>query len=107
MAKSAAGGARRGPEGTILRAGGKDGPQLIRSRGHRWTDEAGEIFLDHLAASCNVTWSAKQTGFSREAIYRRRRRDPRFAEVWRAALAQGYRPVCERCSAEPSSSSRT
>ncbi len=82
--------ARRGPEGTIMRAGGKDGPQLISSRGRRWTDEAEEIFLDSLGASCNVTLSAKATGFSREAIYKRRRRDPRFAERWQAALAQGY-----------------
>jgi len=82
--------ARRGPEGTILRAGGKDGPQIIASKGKRWTDAAEEIFLDSLAASCNVTLSAKACGFSREAIYRRRRRDPRFAGLWQTALAQGY-----------------
>ncbi|HTU12597.1 MAG TPA: hypothetical protein VMG08_17030 [Allosphingosinicella sp.] len=80
----------QGPAGTILRAGGKDGPQLIASRGKRWTDAAEELFLDRLAASCNVTLSAKACGFSREAIYARRRREPRFAQRWDEALRIGY-----------------
>lgn len=84
------GGARCGPEGTILRAGGRNGPQLIRSKGRRWTDAAEEIFLDQLAATCNVTHAAAACGFSREAIYARRRRDPRFAARWDHALAIGY-----------------
>lgn len=75
---------------TIVRASGKDGPQLIRSSGARWTDAAEARFLDALAASCNVTLSAAATGFSKEAIYRRRRADPAFAARWQAALEQGY-----------------
>jgi len=75
--------------GTTIR-GGKDGPQIVQSEGARWTDEAEARFLDQLAASCNVTLSAKATGFSREAIYKRRRHDPAFAERWQAALEQGY-----------------
>ena len=78
------------PAGTCLRGSGKDGPQLIRSAGARWTDEAEVVFLDRLAASCNVSWAAACAGFSTAAVYRRRRRDPGFAERWRAALAQGY-----------------
>src|SRR3954470_22614377 len=78
---------RKGPAGTIARASGKDGPQVIRSDGHRWTDEAEEIFLDRLAASNNASWSAKECGFSREAIYARARRDPDFAERMAAARA--------------------
>jgi hypothetical protein len=77
-----------GPAGAILRSHGKDGPQLLRSRGHRWTEEAEEIFLDCLAASNNARWSAKQCGFSTEAIYRRARREPVFAEKMAAARAQ-------------------
>lgn len=69
---------------------GKDGPQRIRSTGKRWSDEAEAAFLDHLAASCNVTASAAAAGFSSEAIYRRRRNDPAFAQRWQAALEQGY-----------------
>lgn len=81
---------RRGPAGSIVRAGGKDGPQRIESKGARWTQEAEELFLDHLGASCNVKRSARLAGFSKEAVYRRRRLDPGFAERWQAALEQGY-----------------
>lgn len=77
-----------GPEGRQARAGGKDGPQIVRSKGNRWTEEAEEIFLDQLAVTANYTLAAKACGFSREAIYRRRRRDPGFAERCRAAIAQ-------------------
>lgn len=77
-----------GPAGAILRAHGKDGPQLVRSAGHVWTEESEETFLDCLAASNNATWSAQQCGFSREAIYKRARRDPVFAEKMAAARAQ-------------------
>lgn len=90
MAGGSKGGQGSGPSGTILRASGKDGPQIVSSRGRRWTDEAEAVFLDSLAASCNVTASAAAAGFSTEAIYRRRRNDPAFAERWQAALDQGY-----------------
>lgn len=83
--KSSAG--RSGPEGSIARASGKDGPQIVHSKGKRWTDKAEEIFLDSLAASNNARWSAKQCGFSTEAIYARARRDPGFAERMAAARA--------------------
>jgi hypothetical protein len=82
------------PAGSIARAG-KDGPQLVRSRGARWTDEAEDIFLDRLAASNNATWAAEQCGFSREAIYARARRDPGFSERMAAARAHGYARVDE------------
>lgn len=86
---------RKGPAGEILRASGKDGPQLVRSRGHRWTEEAEEIFLDSLAASNNASWSAEQCGFSTEAIYARARRDPAFAERMALARAMGHGRVDE------------
>ncbi|HEX8238664.1 MAG TPA: hypothetical protein VF574_02880 [Allosphingosinicella sp.] len=84
-----------GPAGAILRSHGKDGPQLLRSDGHRWTEEAEEIFLDALAASNNATWAAEQCGFSREAIYKRTRRDPVFAEKVEAARAQSHGRIDE------------
>ncbi|MGZ8285866.1 MAG: hypothetical protein ACXW27_15515 [Allosphingosinicella sp.] len=84
-----------GPAGAILRSHGKDGPQLIRSGGHRWTEQAEETFLDCLAASNNATWSAEQAGFSKEAIYRRARRDPVFAEKMAAARAQSIGRIDE------------
>lgn len=69
---------------------GKDGPQLIRSTGKRWSDAAEACFLDHLAASCNVTASAQAAGFSPAALYKRRRNDPAFSQRWQGALDQGY-----------------
>ena len=78
------------PAGTILRRSGKDGPQIIASKGKRWTDASEAKFLDALGASCNVRRSAAAAGFSTEAIYRRRRTDPAFAARWQAALEQGY-----------------
>jgi hypothetical protein len=78
------------PAGTILRASGKDGPQIVASAGARWTDAARRRFLDFLAASCNVTRACAESGFSKAAVYRRRRLDPAFAADWEAALAQGY-----------------
>ena len=82
--------APRGPAGAILRANGKDGPQLVQSRGHRWTEEAEEIFLDVLAATNNATYAAAQCGFSTEAIYARARRDPDFARKMGQARAIAY-----------------
>jgi hypothetical protein len=94
MANEATGGARRnvgnGPEGLLARAGGKDGPQVIRSKGDRWTEEAEAVFLDHLAASCNVLASCEAAGFCNTSVYKRRREDAAFAQRWQAALEQGY-----------------
>lgn len=84
-----------GPAGAILRSHGKGGPQLIRSKGHRWTEEAEGIFLDCLAASNNATWAAEQCGFSTEAIYKRARRDPAFAEKMASARAFAWGRIDE------------
>ena len=81
--------APRGPAGTMLHTG-RHGAQLVSTRGHRWSDEAEEIFLDHLAATANVMASAKACGFSPAAIYFRRRKDAAFQQRWDVALAQGY-----------------
>lgn len=68
----------------------RDGPQQMRTSGKRWSEEAEAQFLDLLAASCNVTASAEGAGFSKAALYKRRRDDPAFAQRWQAALEQGY-----------------
>ena len=60
---------------------------------HRWTPLDEEAFLDSLAASANVSWSARQNNFSKEAVYKRRRLDAAFAARWQAALEQGYARV--------------
>ncbi|MCY7271487.1 MAG: hypothetical protein LH485_05470 [Sphingomonas bacterium] len=79
-----------GPKGTRLRASHKDGPQRIRINGAWWSDEAEALFLNHLAASCNVAASAAAAGFSANTAYNHRRCDPAFARKWQAALDQGY-----------------
>jgi hypothetical protein len=78
------------PAGSVVRGSGKDGPQRIRVNGQWWTPKAEQAFLDFLATSCNVSWSAAQTGFSAVTVYNRRRADPAFAAKWQAALEQGY-----------------
>jgi len=82
-------GAQHGPEGTAIRMG-RHGTQLVTTRGHRWSDEAEETFFDHLAATANVSASAEACGFSVQALYTRRRKEPVFQERWDVALAQGY-----------------
>lgn len=79
-----------GPRGTVLRASGRHGPQVTETMGRFWTDEAETIFLDELAATCNVTLAARACGFSGVTVYRRRRQDAGFAARWEEALAIGY-----------------
>lgn len=55
-----------------------------------WSDEAEEAFLDALACSANVSWSAKSVGASHGTVYRQRRLSAEFAEKWDAALDQAY-----------------
>ena len=75
---------------TVLLATGKDGPQRIRPGHKRFTPEAQAVFLDHLAASCNVSWSSEQAGISTVTAYNHRRANPGFARDWDDALGQGY-----------------
>lgn len=55
-----------------------------------WTRTRECAFLDHLAATCNVTAACKAASISVCVAYGRRRRDPVFAGAWRAALLTGY-----------------
>lgn len=80
----------RKPAGRALRAAGKNGPQVARTDGKCWTEEAEAAFLDALGASCNVSMAAAAIGYTTATLYWRRRRDPAFAQRWHAALAQGY-----------------
>lgn len=82
-------GGPRGPAGSLVLMG-PCGTQLRRTKGHRWSAEAEQVFLDQLAATCNVTLAAEACGFSHAALYRRRQRDDGFMHRWDAALRQGY-----------------
>lgn len=48
-------------------------------------------FLENFAASCNVRWAAKETGFSDKTVYKHLMSDERFREGFGRALGQGYR----------------
>ena len=47
-------------------------------------------FLQHLAATSNVSASAKKAGISLSRAYKTRREHADFAAAWRAALYEGY-----------------
>lgn len=83
-------GGRAAPKGSRVRIGPTGREQRVRSSGWQWSDEAEEVFLDTLAASCNVSLAADAAGFSTPTVYRQRRLRADFAEKWQAALAQGY-----------------
>lgn len=56
----------------------------------QWSDENEELFLDCLAASCNVGIACEQADVCHTTVYRQRRMRADFAAKWQAALEQGY-----------------
>lgn len=71
-------------------------PQLRAVPARGWTKAKRQTFLDHLAAACNVTASAKAAGMKARGVHQLRQRDPAFAALWREALDAGYEVVEER-----------
>lgn len=65
-------------------------PVIRRIRRDGWTKAARAVFLDHLAATCNVRASAQAAGRGYHSVYGLRRRDPDFAAAWEAAIETGY-----------------
>lgn len=70
--------------------GGGAPPRMHVSRPDQWTIARRVAFLDHLAATCNISQSARAVGSSTSGAYALRRRDAAFAEQWRAAIDLGY-----------------
>jgi hypothetical protein len=64
--------------------------QRTRSRRKLFGVRRQQIFLEHLAATCNVTASAAAADICVGSVYRERMRNPLFREAWGAALEQGY-----------------
>ena len=58
MAKRSGNGRGAGPVGSRLRYGNDKRAKRVKTGGYQWSDEAEELFFDHLAASCNVRASA-------------------------------------------------
>lgn len=65
------------------------GAKMMRGGAGRWSKAAEERFLVELGTSGKVGRAAAAAGFSQEAIGRRRRKDPRFAEACDMAIEEG------------------
>lgn len=74
--------------GVVAVKGG--GLQKRRHRRDGLTKAKRKLFLDRLAATCNVTDAARAAGVKKSNCYNLRRRDPQFAALWREAIATGY-----------------
>lgn len=65
-------------------------PQMRKVRKDGWTARARAGFLDHLAATCNIDYSARAMGKDPSSVRALRRRDAAFAEAWDDAMETGY-----------------
>ncbi|HEX7743034.1 MAG TPA: hypothetical protein VF442_11485 [Sphingobium sp.] len=66
------------------------GAQLRAVRKDGWTKERRRIFMETLAATCNVSESARAAGMNLSSAYYQKRHNPDFAREWRQALSIGY-----------------
>lgn len=72
-------------------AGDSPGRAQIRAvRCDGWTDERREIFLEELAATCNVTAAFTAAGMKSSSAWALRKRDAGFREAWDEAVAIAY-----------------
>ena len=62
----------------------------VRTARKLFDDVQKQLFLEELAATCNVTHSAKVAGVVVNTPYNHRMRDPAFRAAWDLALEQGY-----------------
>lgn len=65
-------------------------PQVRVPRAGGWTVAKQKVFLSHLAATCNVTRSARAVGMHESGVYQLRARSAEFRAQWAAALDEGY-----------------
>lgn len=72
-----------------VRADGSGALRLCRPNRRSWTAKRRRIFLDHFAATCNATASARAAGMNVRGAFALRQRDPQFAAEWDEALAAG------------------
>lgn len=74
----------------IGRGAGAGRAQEQREGRNLITDAQRAIFLETLAATSNVTTSAKAAKISSRHVYWMRQRDAQFREAWEEALEEGY-----------------
>lgn len=77
-------------DGDILAPGNGRRVQVRKVREGGFTEAKKRIFLDHLAACCNVTRAAAAAGVSVETTNYHKRRDPIFAAQRAEAIETGY-----------------
>ncbi len=63
--------------------------QLCKANRRGWTAKRRGLFLDHFAATCNATASARAAGMPVRGAFALRQRDAQFAAEWDEALATG------------------
>jgi hypothetical protein len=68
--------------------------QLRRIRRLRFVPWRKEVFLAHVAGTCDLKAAAEAAGVNPSTVHRHLARDPDFADAFRAALEQGY-PLLE------------
>lgn len=67
------------------------GVQKTRQGGRKlFAGKRVEAFLDHLAATCNVTAAARAAGVTTMCVYAKRARDPDLRAAWEEAIQIGY-----------------
>jgi hypothetical protein len=64
--------------------------QVRRAPRRSFGEDRRQVFLDHLAACCNVTAAAAAAGVGVSTVYDARRRDAAFAQAWDEAIEAGY-----------------
>lgn len=67
------------------------GPQLKETRARRFRKADKAVFLDTLAATCNIAASARACGFSVSTIKRHQDKNATFRKSVRRALTTGYK----------------
>jgi hypothetical protein len=73
-----------------IRGGNNRKVQVRKAQRGFFTEDKRRIFLDHLAACCNVTAAAAAAGVGVTTVYEARRREPAFAQAWDEAIEIGY-----------------
>lgn len=75
---------------SCARGDGTTRRQLRKARKDGWTDARRALFLQVLAATCNVREGCRAAGLHYSSAYDLRQRDPAFAEAWDDAIEQSY-----------------
>ena len=73
--------------------------QKRATRPDGWTVAKRKVFLDTLAATCNVSEAARVAGMDRTSARNLRLRDGEFAQLWAEAFEQGEERLREECIA--------